>query len=250
MKSYKSSDIDPKKVRISKVCKPFTAGTKEITKIEIKYGNEPLHILGPKMYCPFGLGQFPKPEDVRQYTKVKYTIQMNFKGHKEGFENAKSTEELYNLFDDIDLVLKEQLLQKSGEFLNQPTTEFSLIDKMYTRLIQTPEKEEYDPFFRLKMPTEPRNQKEFKVGFFDDKQNPLKMDVDKLRSHLEDRRWIRPIIKLDCLWYIESKIYPNIEAELLKIYNEVEKREKKEEKEPKKKDKGKSKPKTKKIEFL
>ena len=248
MKSLKSSEIDPQKIRISKVCPPFKAGTKEITKIELEYGNEPLYIMGPKLYCPFGLGQFPKPEDVTKWTKVKYTVQMNFKGYKEGFENSTSTESLYNFLNELDLVMIDLLIKKSGEFLNQETKDYNIVDKMYQRLIQTPDKEEYDPFIRLKLPMKWKSTTEFKTGFFDEKQNSLKLSTDNLGKHLEERRWVRPIIKLDCLWYIEGKIYPNIEGHLFKIYNEKEKKKEK-------KDDTKTKPKKKKaqnkpIEFL
>jgi len=250
MKPLKCSEIDPQKIRISKVCPPFKTGTKEITKIELEYGNQPLYIMGPKLYCPFGLSQLPKKEEVQKYTKVKYTVQMNFKGQKEGFENAESTEALYNLFEELDLKLIELLLEKSGEFLNQQTTEYSLIDKMYQRIIKTPEKEEYDKFFRLKLPTNFKNPTEFSTGFFDENQKPLKLNTTNLDKHIEERRWIRPIIKLDCLWYIEGKLYPNIEGHLLKIYSEIEKKpEKKQEKSDHSKSK-KSKTTNKPIEFL
>lgn len=251
MKTLKSSEIDPKKLRISKVCPPFKAGTKEIIKIELEYGNEPLYIMGPKLYCPFGLGQFPKPEDVTKYTKVKYNIQMNFKGYKEGFENEKSTETLYTLFNDFDLELVGLLLKKSGDFLNQETNDYKVIDKMYQRMVQN--SEEYDPFFRLKLPTNYKNTTQFKAGFYDEKKNTLKLNTENIASHIEQRRWIRPIIKFDCLWYIEGKIYPNIEGHLLKIYNEIEpkkeKKEKKKEKESKSNDKKKKKE-NKSIQFI
>jgi hypothetical protein len=149
---------------------------------------------------------------------------MNFKGYKEGFENAASTEALYNFFNDLDLVMIELLLQKSGEFLNQQTNDYVTMDKMYKRTIQTPEKEEYDPFFRLKLPTNYKNTSEFKTEFYDEVRTTLKLNTVSLGKHLEERRWIRPIIKLDCLWYIEGSIYPNIEAHSLKIYNELEKK--------------------------
>ena len=250
VKSYKSSDVDPSKVRISKVCQPFKLGTKEFTKIELKYGNDTLYILGPKLYCPFGVSQMPKPEEVTKNTNVKYSIQMNFKGHKEGFEKAQSTEDLYNLFDELELILMDQLLKKSGEYLNQQTNEHVLIDKMYQRLIKTPEKEEYDPYFRLKLPTDYKDRSKFKVGFFDEKGKELKLDVDGLKKHLENRRWIRPIFKLDCLWYIEGKIHPSIEGHLLKIYSETEEPKKKSDDKKKKEKPKDKKPKQKKIQFI
>lgn len=251
MKSFKCSDIDPTQIRISKVCPPFKAGTKEITKLELVYGNEPLYILGPKLYCPFGLSQFPKPEDVTKYTKVKYTLQMNFKGYKEGFKNMETTESLYQFFNELDFLMLNMLKAKSGDFLNQATNDDSIIDKMYQRLIQIPDNDEYDPFFRLKLPTEYRDNKKFKTTFFDEKQNDLKLDTETLGKHLENRRWVRPIIKLDCLWYIEGKVYPNIEGHMLKIYSEIEKKkEKKVEKSESKPDKKKKKAGNKKIEFI
>ena len=122
------------------------------------------------------------------------------------------------------------LIKKSGDFLNQETKDYNIIDKMYQRLIQTPEKEEYDPFFRLKLPNKWNSTTEFKTGMVDELKNNLKLDSTTLSKHLENRRWIRPIIKLDCLWYIDGKIYPNIEGHLLKIYNETEKKKNNEKK--------------------
>lgn len=250
MKSLKSSEIDPKKLRISKVCAPFKAGTKSITKIELEYGNGALNILGPKLYCPFGLGQFPKQEEVTKYTKVKYSIQMNFKGYKEGFENASSVESLYTLFDEIDLELTTQLMQKSGEFCNEQTTDFKIIDKMYQRIIQ-PGKEEYDPFFRLKLPTNYKKTTDFKCGFVDEHSKDIKLDTKTLGPYIEERRWIRPIITLDCLWYIEGKIYPNVEGHILKIYSEKEKKKEVKKKGSATKSKGKPKKKAQnQIEFV
>ena len=139
-------------------------------------------------------------------------------------------------------------MKKSGDFLNQETNDYNIIDKMYQRLIQTPDKEEYDPFFRVKLPLKWKSDSEFKTGFFDEKQNELKLNTSSLGKHLEERRWIRPIFKLDCLWHIEGKIYPNIEGHLLKIYNELEKKKEKKEKKEKKDSKGKvAKPKKKKV---
>jgi hypothetical protein len=227
MNYLKGSDIDLKKIRISKVCPPFKAGTKDITKIEVSYGKDPLYIMGAKLYCPFGLGQFPKPEDVTKNTKVKYTLQMNFKGYKEGFDKAASTETLYNFLSELDLHMKELLMKKSGEFLTEPTTDYNIIDLMYQPIIQLPDKDEYDPFFRLKLPMKWKSETEFKTGFSDENQEPLSLDFKTLGKHLENRRWIRPIIKLDCLWYIEGKIYPNIEAHLCKIYSEIEQKKEK-----------------------
>ena len=224
MKIIKPANIDPSKITISKISS-FSMGPNECKKIEIRYDGQPFYLMGPKMFSPFGLCQYPKPEDVRANTKVKYHLQMNFKGEKDGFEKFPTIETLYNACVDIDFHMVELLLKESGNFLNEETTERSIIDNMYNRVIQKANKEEYDSYFKMKMPTEYNSPGKFKPTSFSksDKNKPLDPNVERIREFMSTRKWVKPVFLFDCLFYINGKIYPSIEAYQLKIYDEEEK---------------------------
>ena len=236
----KFADIDPTKIKISKISS-FNMGQSECKKIEISYNGDKLHVIAPKMYSPFGLCQYPKPEDATKYTKVKYHLQMNYKGETDGFEKYPEIEQFYNKCTEIDMHMIELLLKHSGDILNEPTKEYGIIDNMYNRIVQPSKNEEYDASFKMKMMTQYKAPNEFVPLVYSklDPKKTMKVNADSLRTFLADRKWIKPVFKFDCLYYINGKIYTSIEAYQLKVYEPVVKTDAKTDTKPKNKNKEK-----------
>jgi len=219
----KPDALDISKVRLAKFSK-FTMGTSECTKIELEYDGNTLYMMGGKMLNPFGLSQYPRPDDCGVNTNVKYHISPTFKGEKDGFEGHETVGKLYNALVELDLCIIEKLLTQSGEFLSEETTEYSIIDNIYGRIIQRPSNEDYDPSIKVKMMTDYKNKKVLKARMYSNKDSTkqLQLNVNELRSHLETRKWIRPVFRIQYLYYINGKIYPSLEAYQLKIYEATE----------------------------
>jgi hypothetical protein len=219
----KPENLDVSKVKLTKFSS-FSMGPMECKKIELRYDGDVLYLMGGKMFIPFGLSQFPKPEDCGASSNVKYHVNATFKGEKDGFEGHETVGKLYTAMIDLDMCILEKLLTQSGEFLSEETSELSIIDNIYARIIQRPSKEEYDPSLKIKMMTDYKNKKVLKARMYSNKDSSkqLKLNTHELGKHLETRKWIRPVFKLEFLYYINGKIYPSLEAYQLKIYESTD----------------------------
>ena len=229
MHILKPEDIDPNKITISKISS-FNAGRKEITTIYISYNKKRLYIMGPKLYNPFGLSQWPKPdsENAKRFpNSIKYHMNCNFKGFKEGFKDKQSVGALYSLFLDMDLILIGKIMERSGDILSEETDEYSIIDNMYQRIIHQ-QSDEYDPYFKLKFPIDKKTKK-YKCDFYNanNRTKTLNLDKSNLGKYMETRKYIRPIIEIPCLYYVDGKIYPSLECYQLKIYDSINKKKSK-----------------------
>lgn len=224
-KTTKYKDVDTELLAISNV-KTFNMGLDECKKIDMTYDGKKLHMIFPKLFAPFGLSQYPKPEAVTGKTKVKYHVNLNFYGEKDGFDKHPNIEECYEKCREIDDKIIELLLEKSGDILNQATNEYSIIDNMYARIIQKPSNAEYDASFKMKMTTPFNNSNEFTASIYNkkDRNKKMKLAPYQLKEYLTKRKWIKPVTKLDCLYYIKGKIYPSIEAYQLMVYDDEEKK--------------------------
>jgi hypothetical protein len=217
MSATQLTTFDASKLKIGSISE-FTMGNTIAKKIELLYNGQPLVLMGEKLYSPFGYSQYPTLEQLNnpeeKFVKkkdIKYHVQLSFKDIK---TNDK-VKLMYDKLNEIELYIGSLLFENTERILGIKIEEQEVFDTIYKKILQPPSKEGFDNSIKIKLPT---RLNKFTLKVYNTENVELLITPENINKYLIPKCWIKPIITLPYLYYMNGYIYANFEATYLKIY--------------------------------
>ena len=219
------NQIDTSKVKVKSISE-FKMGFDVCKKIEVSYDGWVMCFTTPKMEVPMGVSQYPPADTCTPQSSIKYHMNHTFSGIKDGFESNPKVGEFHGILMDLDIRITELLLERSGDILSEPTSEYSIMDQIYGRIVQVPKTDERDPFCKVKVPTMYNNKFVMKSHVFgsNDPNTKRSNDVREHQEYMRNHKWVKSALKFQYLYYINGTIYPSIELYQQKVYESKQER--------------------------
>lgn len=175
--------------------------------VYINHNNKPIIIQTPVMTTPYGLGKF------EEGTRVKYSIDMSFRGAD---ENPK-IKELYDVLSKLDDKIITDSTKRGQEWFKKKNRSKDLSKELFVPSIKIATEngeptDKYPPTFKAKVP------------FYDDKFNIPTFDMttkslmdSPLDEILTKGSTIQGIVKLNGIWFAGGKFGVSWEIKQLKV---------------------------------
>lgn len=183
----KASEFKPEFIKLGNKMRDMGNGGKMVY---VSYRGEPLQLQTPKLTTPFGLSEWPKPDE-REEGKPpqKYTLELSFRD----LENADpKVQEFYRALCDLDDKILREGFENSEAWFKTKHKSIDVTDAKYRRCLKV--RPDYDPLFKATIPADKDGNILCKC--FDTSANP----VDPLQLNLRGAQ-VRAIVRLSGIYF-------------------------------------------------